>query len=241
MAEVFFDNPPALTGDEKSQLLQLFGYLSTMSEKLNTALNSITIEQMEPGTQKQIRTGAAEETQAQYNGLKSLIIKTAEIVHGEMDVISATLASNYTALSEQFGTLQRTTTAQYEATSEGIRQNYTFIEQLQEAGTQTESTLNRFSQYIFTGLVDEVNHRYGIAIGEDITAYDAQGNPYINSARKMATFTMDRLTFWQGETELAYFSDNIFHIANGEIVKTLKIGNHTWMALTGGAMGLISG
>lgn len=241
MAEVFFDNPPALTGDEKSQLLQLFGYLSTMSEKLNTALNSITIEQMEPGTQQQIRTGAAEETQAQYNGLKSLIIKTAEIVHGEMDVISATLASNYTALSEQFGTLQRSTTAQYEATSEGIRQNYEYIQQVDGSTADNSSYLRRFGQYIFTGLVDEINGRYGIAIGEDITAYDGQGNPYINSARKMATFTMDRLSFWQGETELAYFTDNVFHITHGEIMKTLKIGNHTWTALTDGSLGLISG
>lgn len=241
MAETFFDNPPALAGDERNQLVQLFRYLSEMSEKLNTALNNISVEQMDTAAQQQIRTAGAEENQAAYNGLKSLIVKTAEIVRGEMDEISTVLQGQYTIISEQFGELQRNTEASITANSEGIRQNYTFIEQLQEAGTQTAGTLNRFSQYIFTGLVDEVNHRYGIAIGEDITAYDAQGNPYINSARKMATFTMDRLTFWQGETELAYFSDNIFHIANGEIVKTLKIGNHTWMALTGGAMGLISG
>ena len=241
MAETFFDNPPALAGDERNQLVQLFRYLSEMSEKLNTALNNISVEQMDTTAQQQIRTAGAEENQAAYNGLMSLIVKTAEIVRGEMDEISTVLQGQYTLISEQFGELQRNTEASITANSEGIRQNYTFIEQLQEAGTQTAGTLNRFSQYIFTGLVDEVNHRYGIAIGEDITAYDAQGNPYINSARKMATFTMDRLTFWQGETELAYFSDNIFHVANGEIVKTLKIGIHTWMALTGGAMGLISG
>lgn len=241
MADVFFDNPPALQGDEKSQLVQLYRYLNEVSEKLNTALNSITVEQMAPEAQVQIRNAGKEETAQQVNGLKSLIIKTAEIVHAEMDEISTTLQSQYTAISDQFGTLNQSLTAQITANAAGITQNYEYIEQLQAEGTENTANINRFSQYIFTGLVDEVNHKYGIAIGEDITAYDQQGNPHINGARKMATFTMDRLSFWQGETELAYFTDNIFHIANGEVTKTMKMGNHIWKVLADGSMGLISG
>lgn len=241
MAEVFFDNPPVLTGEERDQLVQLYRYLNEMSEKLNTAMNSITIEQMDAGTQKQIRFAGSEEAASQYNGLKGLIVKTAEIVRGEMDVISTTLQSQYSMISDQFGELQRTTTANITANADGIRQNYEYIEQLQDAGNNTTSYLNRFSQYIFTGLIDEVNQRYGIAIGEDITSYDADNNPVINNAKKMATFTMDRLSFWQGETELAYFTDNVFHIANGEVTKTMKMGNHIWKVLTDGSMALISG
>ena len=241
MAEVFFDNPPVLTGEERDQLVQLYRYLNEMSEKLNTAMNSITIEQMDEGTQKQIRFAGSEEAASQYNGLKGLIVKTAEIVRGEMDVISTTLQSQYSMISDQFGELQRTTTANITANADGIRQNYEYIEQLQDAGNNTTSYLNRFSQYIFTGLIDEVNQRYGIAIGEDITSYDADNNPVINNAKKMATFTMDRLSFWQGETELAYFTDNVFHIANGEVTKTMKMGNHIWKVLTDGSMALISG
>jgi len=156
-------------------------------------------------------------------------------------VISTTLQSQYNVISDQFGEMQRDMTARITATAEGITQNYTYIEQLQEAGNNTASHINRFNQYIFTGLIDAQNQRYGIAIGEDITSYDADNNPVINNAKKMATFTMDRLSFWQGETELAYFTDNVFHIANGEVTKTMKMGNHIWKVLTDGSMALISG
>ena len=237
MAEVFFDCPPALQGDEKSQLVQLYRYLNTMSEKLNTAMNSITVEQMAPEMQTQIRNAGGEEITKQYNGLRSLIVKTAEIVRGEMDQISTTMQSQYNMVSEQFGELQRTTTASITANSEGIRQNYNYIEQLQNAGNDTSTYMNRFSGYIFTGVIDEVNGTLGIAIGKDITNPDGT----MNGAKKMATFSMDKLSFWQGETELAYFTENVFHIANGEISKTMKMGNHIWKVLTDGSMGLISG
>ena len=241
MAEVFFDNPPVLQGDEKSQLVQLYRYLNAMSEKLNTAMNNITVEQMDQATQKVIRTAGSDEITQQYNGLKGLIVKTAEIVRGEMDVISTSLQSQYNLMSDQFGEMQQTMTANITANAEGITQNYEYIEQLQEAGNNTSSYLNRFSQYIFTGLIDADNQRYGIAIGEDITSYDANNQPIINNSKKMATFTMDRLSFWKGETELAYFTDNVFHIANGEVTKTMKMGNHIWKVLTDGSMALISG
>jgi len=52
---------------------------------------------------------------------------------------------------------------------------------------------------------------------------------------------MDELAFWHGETKMAYFSDNIFHIAQGEVTSSMKMGNHTWRVMTGGSLGLISG
>lgn len=237
MAETFFDNPPALAGDERNQLVQLFRYLSEMSEKLNTALNNISVEQMDTTAQQQIRTAGAEENQAAYNGLKSLIVKTAEIVHGEMDEISTVLQSQFNVVSEQFGELQRSTTASITAAADGIRQNYEMIEQLKNSGNTTDIFMNRIKGYIYTGIIDEQTGTLGIAIGEEITNQDGT----MNSAKKMATFTMNKLSFWQGETELAYFTDNVFHITHGEIMKTLKIGNHTWTALTDGSLGLISG
>lgn len=237
MAEVFFDNPPVLAGDEKSQLVQLFRYLSTMSEKLNTALNSITADQMEPETRQAIRTAGSGEAEKQYSGLRSLIIKTAEIVRGEMDEISTTLQGQYNVMSEQMGEIQRSTMASITATAEGVQQNYELIEQLMTSGDNAGAFMNRISGYIYTGIIDENTGTLGIAIGEQITNADGT----MNGAKKMATFTMNKLSFWQGETELAYFTDNVFHIMNGEITKSLKIGNHTWTALTGGAMGLISG
>ena len=238
MADVFFDSPPTLIGEERQQLLQLQRYLMAMSDKLNTAMMDISIEQMAPETRQTI-TKAQETSVKQYETLKSMIVKTAEIVRNEMTEISAHLESDYNALSEQFGAYERSLDSEIRATADGILQEYSFQERITGLEEETDSFYRRINQYIFSGLVDEVNGKYGIAIGENVTSYDQQGNPYLNPDRKMATFTMDRLSFWQGEAELAYFSNNIFHIAKGEVTQTMKMGNHTWMVMPDGSIGLI--
>jgi len=236
MAEVFFDSPPTLQGAEKEQLLQLQRYLMAMSDKLNTALMDVSIEQMAPEVKQTITT--AQQTTAQnYETLKSMIVKTADIVRHEMDVITAHLEDNYEALSEQFGTYERNLDSTITATAEGILQNYQLVERVTGLENDTDSFERKINQYIFTGLVDSVNGKYGIAIGENVTNADGT----LNSAAKCATFTMDELAFWHGETKMAYFSDNIFHIAQGEVTSSMKMGNHTWRVMTGGSLGLISG
>lgn len=243
-SDVFFDNPPVLQGTERMQLDQMYRYLNAMSDKLNQALMTITIEQMAPETQEMIRTAAQKEEEKDaggYQALKSLIVKTAEVVRHEMTEISTTLTDEYTALSSQFGEYERNLDATITATAEGILQQYNYDERITGLEDDTAAYQRRFGQYIFTGLVDEVGGKYGIAIGENVTAYDEDGNPYLNTERKTATFTMDELAFWHGETKMAWFTDNIFHIAQGEVTKSMKMGNHTWQVLSDGSMGLIAG
>lgn len=238
MAEVFFDNPPLLGGTEKDQLVTLQRYLSTMSEKLNQALMTITIEQMAPETQQVIMQATDKEAaEKQYNGLKSMIVKTAEIVRSEMDVISTTLQSEYQALSEQFGTYEQNLQQTITATATGVVQDFKYDEAIQAVKDTSESFQRSITAYIFSGLIDPVNMKYGIAIGQNVT--DAQGE-YVE-ANKMATFTSEKLSFWLNNIEVAYFSNNTMHIANAEVTNTMKMGNHTWQIMANGALGLISG
>ena len=241
MAEVFFDNPPVLNGGEKDQIIQLQRYLTAMSEKLNIALMDISVEQMDP-TARTVITTAEARNEETVNSLKSMIVKTATIIRHEMDMISTTLTDNYEALSEQFGAYERNLQSEITATAEGILQDYQYEERvsgLEDEAGNTDVFIRKINQYIFSGLIDEVNGKYGIAIGENVTSYDAQGNPYLNNNQKMATFTMDRLSFWQGETEVAYFSSNTFYIQRGEILNSLKMGNHTWNVMADGSMALV--
>ena len=248
MPDVFFDNPPVLQGDEKTQLAQLKNYLFTVSNKLNEALMSVSVEEISTRVVQQIRDGGGttqetvQNTDA-YTTLKSMIIKTATIVRHEMDEITTHLEDNLTALSEDFGTLERNLDSDIRATAEGILQEYNYEERVQglesEAGT-TDGFIRRTNQYIFSGLINESTMEYGIAIGEGVTSYDANGNPYLNQNAKCATFTMNKMSFWQGTTELAYFSSGKFYITNGEITNTLQIGNFIWKAMTDHSMALIS-
>lgn len=241
MAEVWFDNPPVLQGAERDQLQQLQRYLHAMSEKLNQSLTQISVEQLTPETQKAL-TAAEAKAADTATSLKSLIVKTANIVRHEMDMISTALSDRYQALSDQFGSYERNLDSQITATAEGILQDYRYEERVQglenEAG-ETDVFIRRINQYIFSGLVDETNGKYGIAIGENVTSYDEQGNPHINNNAKMATFTMDRLSFFQGETEVAYFASNTFYINHGEVKQSLQMGNHTWQVMADGSIALV--
>ena len=239
MDNVFFDNPPVLQGSETTQLQQLYGYLFTVSNKLNEALMAITVEETQAAEAPAGAVTAEEqERQQEYQTLKSMIVKTAQIVRTEMDELSTTLRAETQAVSDELGTLEENLELTIQATAQGVLQQFEQSETIQDTRTNTFYR-QRTSQYIFTGELDQVTHEVGIAIGEGVTAYDQDDNPYLNQDAKVATFTRNKLAFWSGSVQLAYFSSGKFYITNGEITNTLQIGNFTWKAMTGGSMALL--
>ena len=236
MDNVYFDNPPVLQGDEQRQLQQLYGFLYAMSEKLNAAMNEVDVQ-----TKREIEQTATGQAQQQAEGfgtLKSMIIKTAEIVRTEMQEISTQLHGETEAISADIGALEQTMDATIRATAEGILQEYNFTQLVTDTNANTFN-MQRINQYIFTGLISDNPVQYGIAIGEGVTAYDENNNPYLNQNAKVATFTMDKLAFWQGTVELAYFSSGKFYITNGEITNTLQIGNYVFKRMADDSMVLV--
>lgn len=241
MAEVFFDNPPILAGDEQAQLKQLQRYLSTVSDKLNTALMTITIEQMAPETQQVIREAGGEKTQEQYEGLKTMIVKTAEVVRNEMDEIRTHLESNYEALSSDYGTFKENFTQDVTATATGVLQSFGYEQRISSMESTTGEMLTKLNSYIFMGVVRYENGLpvTGIAIGDGHITND---DGTIDTGNQMATFTAKKLSFYQNGIELAYFSNNVMHIANAEVTQSMKMGNHYWKVLQpSGALALIAG
>ena len=164
-----------------------------------------------------------------------MIIKTAKIVRTEMNEIRTQLTERVTAVSEEFGAMEREITNSIEANAEGIRQNIETIERVQSAVSGVEGYVQRTSEYIFSGIIGQKTDSggntvnvLGIAIGEGITTYDQQGNAVLNDAAKVATFTKDRLSFWQGGVEMAYFSDRKMYISSAEVTGSLTMGNYIW-------------
>ena len=240
MAEVFFENPPRLSGPEREQLVQLYGYLHAMSEKLNTALMDISVEQLNPETRKIVTEAGGEAMQQQSTTLKSLIIKTAEMVRTEMDEIRTTLETRVEAVSDQYGALEQSLTNDITLTAEGLQQAFTYISTLQSYAAEDQEYRATMNGYVNVGVVRyDVNDDpvLGIAIGKNITKPDGT----IDLNARLATFTVDRLSFYMNGSEVAYFANNIFHIAAGEITESLKMGNHTWKKMTDGALALIAG
>lgn len=230
MADVWFDNPPQLQGMETEQLQQLYSYLGIMSDKLNQALMNITIEQMAPETKQTIRYAAEVQPAEAERTTKELIIKTAQIVRTEMDEIRTTLERNIKAISDDYGELYETLQTQINTNAEGIQLRISEIKEVRDGLGEVQTKQNDLDNYIQVGVIGEEGGQniYGVAIGQGSNLF--------------ATFSGNQLAFYQGgNTPVAYFSDNRFHITNGEITDSLTIGNHYWKKLNDGGLALIAG
>ena len=235
MVNVFFDNPPIQNGTDEQKLQQIYLYLMTMSGKLNEVMASISEQQAEGQAQTQAAVKQTEQTaESNRQDMKSLIIKTAEIVRTEMEEIRTHLQGQVTAISEDFGEFQQTLDTTISATARGILQEYNIEERITSAEETTEAFINRISQYVYTGLLD--TGEVGIAIGTNVT--DSSTGELI-PANKMATFTSSEISFYQNGSKVAYFGGNKFVIAKGEVTDSMKMGNFTWMIFSNGAMGLM--
>ena len=263
MPNTFFDNPPVLQGDERTQLQQLYNYLGIMSAKLNEAMTEV--ETQSAGAQVTAvsqttqttgggsgKTGGSSETTGDYfDTLRSMITKTAKLVRNEMEQISLELNHKVEEQSTEFGQLVEDTKQEVIGTAEGFVQQFersSTITTLQDGKQKADTYMRKTSSYIFSGILgqkQDPDHPgqmmdvTGIAIGEEITNYDEYGNPSLNQKGKCATFTMDELAFWRGEAKLAWFDSERFYINNGEIRNNLKIGNFTWRAMADGSMTLV--
>ena len=243
MAE-HFDTPPVLSGAEQSQLQQMYNYLYRLSEKLNYAMNHITEEQFADGTKESLITATAEAgeaTEKEINTVKSLIVKTANVIRNEMDVISTRLRGSYEALSDDFGLYRIETDNRIEANSTGISQVMTTTQTLEAQGADFENYRVTSENYIFAGILgykDDMTPVNGIAIGEGVTTYDQDGNRVLDNNKKVATFTSEKLSFFLNGAEVAYFSNNSMNIASAEIIGSLKMGRYAWRIQPDGSMGL---
>ena len=240
-SDVFFDNPPLLNGSEEEKLKQLYGYLNAMSEKLNTALMSISIEQLAPETKNVIIGDTEKKAETNFDQLKSLIVKTAEIVRTEMDEISTTLRTKVDALSEDFGEYQADMEQTIRINAEGVSQEFTRQETIiTNLDGRTEAYKEYMRGYIFTGIIgvdDDGTDLLGVAIGQsNLTNEDDQT---LNTDAMLATFTGKKLSFYNGGVEVAYFSDSQFFIANGTVTSSMRMGSYLWKVMANGSMGLM--
>lgn len=240
MGNTFFDNPPVLSGKPEEQLVQLKNYLFTVSNKLNDAFMEVSIQEQKAEEQRAMTatgrgTAEAAEPDSTFLKTKQLIIKTAEIVRNEMQAIQTTLQTDIQAISDQFGTYESTLEQTITATAEGILQDFHIEERISGVENSTEEFLRTTRQYIYSGLLDANQQIYGIAIGYNVTDEDGE----LVNANKMATFTADRLSFYLNGAEVAYFSNNVFHIARGEVTDSMIMGNFMWKVFSNGSMGLM--
>ena len=243
--------PKITAKDDGGKLIQIHSYLYQLVEELNWALDTV---QTGNTTSQQIvsaNTGGAlsEEAEAQksFAAIKSLIIKSADIVQAYYDEINARLEGIYVAQSD-FGTYQQQTELNFEATSSAITETFNNLQTLQVLIDEVNSTLGDkinelqtivANAYIKSGLLEETEQGvpiYGLEVGERVTVDG------VETFNKFARFTSDRISFYdQNGTEVAYVSDYKLYIYEAEFLGRIKIGNFRLDSTDGLAFSWIGG
>lgn len=206
----------------KSYLHQLVDQIQWAMSNLETAPSKVVIS----ASSSKSTTATARSTidsQATFNSIKPLIIKSADIVEAYYEEINKRLVGEYVAESD-FGTFKEQTIQDIEATSTDITQ---FYSNLQEIITDIENInfkLLDVKAHIRSGLLyndDKGIPIYGLEIGQK-NIIDG-----VEVFNKYAQFTSDRLSFFdQNDIEVAYISDFKIHITNAEVTGTLKLGGY---------------
>lgn len=223
--------PPTLQGSEAQQLVQLHRYLFRMNDMLSQALasESVTIQGLVEQQQHTVSTDKlSQELSNQYNQAKSFIIKTADIVRSEMAVIKATLEDNFVAYSA-WGDYKESVSNEITVTATGIVQNYDYSGIIDNAvGTDFKTFKTQLNGSIRSGIIDTSEDGtpiIGIAIAQDLKATEVDGKVHIVKNQNMATYTSDRVSFWQNGVVVAYISQSTLVITNARLHGKLEFSD----------------
>lgn len=224
-----FRLPKITATTPQGQLQQMQSFLYQTVEQLNWALNAIESggssgNVVNHTTNKGVSSSQEEKAASTFSEIKSLIIKSADIVNAYYEKINAKLVGEYVAKSD-FGTYVQSTEAQIQATSETISQHYTNIQEIITDLDTLATKLIEVNAHIYSGFLyyDENSVPvYGLEIGQR-TEIDG-----VEVFKKYARFTSDRLSFYdQNNYEVAYVSDKKLHITHIEVIEkdsTFTIG-----------------
>lgn len=218
---------PNINGStEREQLQQLKSYLYQFAEQLKWAFNTLESGGASASGNHAIvmsSTNEAIEAEKNFNSIKALIIKSAEIVDSYYEKMSKRLEGDYVAKSD-FGEYSEKTSAEIEANSKAIEQYYTDMQSLQTTLTEINSSIIETAAYIKSGLLgynDDGTPIYGVEVGQ---TNEVDG---VNVFDKFSRFTSDRLSFYdRNDVEVAYIGDYKLYIVNAEIRGSLKLGGY---------------
>ena len=222
--------PPILRGTDRENIVRIHSYLYQIARDLNSALNNLTEDNFaaESTASQILKNGGTEAQKREQNEnlsvLKSLIIKTADTVNAEMDVLETQLSSVYTAIGDP-GTFDERIDAKITASAASIEQKIE-TETKMIAETITKIDTRGFIRQGIIGYNDEATPIIGIAIGQEVEVDNDTGE--INMSKDMAVWTSDRLSFYVNGAEVAHFSNRALNVGDVIISGKLALANNKW-------------
>ena len=237
--DIRFPNITASTDAGKLQQMQ--SYMYQLVEQLNWALNNIGsisgTPTIKPSTA--VSTASQDDPISNFNSIKGLIIKSADIVSAYYEEINnlIKLSGEYVAeatFPDGSATFVESTTAKVNANSTSIEQFYSDIQEITTNIQSMQNSLIAVNAHIKSGLLDYDASGvpiYGLEVGQRT---EVNGVEVFN---KYARFTANRLSFYDtNDKEVAYISDYKLYITNVEIIGSLKEGGYMDTVTAGGGI-----
>lgn len=221
-----FRFPNITAKDEAGQLRQMQSYMFQLVEQLNWAMKTVEGGSSSATTyvsnaSSTAAGGTDAKTQATFNSIKSLIIKSADIVNAYYETINARLKGQYVAQSD-FGTFAEETNLKLESSSTAIAQHYESIQQILSEIEGFDNSIIGVNAHIKSGLLyygDDGAPVYGLEIGQRT---EVGG---VETFNKYARFTSEKLSFYDSnDNEVAYISDKKLYITHVEITGSFALG-----------------
>lgn len=218
-------NTPRITGlTDTEKLGQIQSYLYQMAKQLQWAFDTLETGGTGSGSVLHVAKtdGKTEEKSSAdtFNGLKNLIIKSADIVNAYYAQINRRLEGIYLAQSD-FGAYAENTSLDIQGNSNSINQIFENVRKLSATVDTMYNASIRANAYLKTGLLYEDEDGtpvYGLEIGQ---TNNINGEDVFD---KFARFSADRLSFFdRNDTEVAYISDYKLYITNAEITGSLQL------------------
>ena len=221
--------PNINSATEQGQLSQMRSYLYQLVEQLNWALNTVqdgavqTVVQPMTSPTASGTAAAEQEAQDTFNSIKSLIIKSADIVNAYYETMRLRMDGEYVAESD-FGVYRRTTAAELSATIDSVNQLYTDLQSVEETAEGAYDSVRAVTANIKTGLL--YTNESGVPVyGLEVGQKNVENG--VESFRKYARFTANRLSFYdQNDTEVAYISDYKLFITQAQITGSITLGRY---------------
>lgn len=211
---------------ESGKIEQIRSYLFQLADQLKWALNSLegggtaVLQTSNKSGGKEITEKEAQDT---FNSIKSLIIRSADIVNAYMEETKERLLGNYVAQSD-FGRYEEQTSQDITNNSKGIERAFNNIQKITSDLDGITTKLIEVNAHTRAGLLYYDGGGipiYGFEVGQK---NEIDGVEVFN---KYARFTSDRLSFYdKNDTEVAYISDYKLYITNAQITGTLTLGRY---------------
>lgn len=223
-----FRLPNITAEDSAGQLKQMQSYMYQLVEQLNLAMVAVDKQQeayLEAAKHVPTDAERQEEANNTFASIKSLIIKSADIVKAYEEELESTFNGKYVAQSD-FGTYAENTQNQILANSQGISELLTSYKEI--VSPAVTSFLQTWA-YINAGHLAEdpvLGDIYGIEVGQR-TERDGQ-----EVFDRYARFTANGVYFYLSNQDdpIAWMSGQKLYITNAEITSTLRLGGYNIVA-----------